>query len=469
MLFYSTIFLFFFMPILLVVYYYSNNKLKDLILLFASFFFYFWGEPRFVFIALFSSLVDYIIAKQIYKNLSHKKAKNYTGLGIVLNLIVLFYFKYVDFFINSLNTTLGYFHFHDIALLKVALPIGVSFIIFEKITYLVDIYRGKTEPANSLAHYLLYIFLFPKLLAGPIVKYHDIASQLKNRSLNLENFLIGFKRFLIGLIKKILLADTLGEVTSSIFALPLDQISFTSAWLGVIFFTLQIYLDFSAYSDMAIGLARIFGFKIPENFNYPYLSLNFTDFWRRWHISLSSWIKEYLYLPLGGNQCRPSRIYLNLSICFLISGLWHGAKWTYVIWGIYNGLFLILDKLFWIKVSKTIPQAFNIIITLFFVMIGWMIFRCDSLAQAGAFYSALFNPSKTGVYLYITDNVWFALFFSIIVSLAPVKAWYRKALIYWEPLKFFSFIYQWVISALSLLTMSRILVSTFNPFLYFRF
>jgi alginate O-acetyltransferase complex protein AlgI len=391
------------------------------------------------------------------------------SLGVVLNVLLLVYFKYLDFFISTVNTIFSSLGISPLGLLDVALPIGVSFIVFEKITYLVDVYRGHGEPARSLENYLLYVLFFPKLLAGPIVKYHDIATQLINHRLSLSGWIEGFERFLLGLVKKMLVADTMGEIADTVFKWPPDQLGFGSAWLGVVCFTLQIYFDFSAYSDMAIGLARMFGFQLLENFNMPYIATSFTDFWRRWHISLSSWIREYLYFSLGGSRKGPSRMYFNLWLCFLISGLWHGANWTFVLWGAYNGVFLILDKLFWLEFSKRLPRGINIIITLFFVMIGWLLFRSTSLAQCLGFLAAMFNPDKQGNVLYITANVWVAMGVGIFLSLIPALRLYDVIMMTWKTCRISRPIEALLLSSVALLALAKAVTVTFNPFLYFRF
>lgn len=469
MLFFSPLFLILFLPLVLALYLFVRDLFKDYILLIASLLFYFWGEPSFVFIALFSATADYSLAKQIYKLQNRQLSKYLTALGIVLNILLLSYFKYVDFFISSANQILNLFHIQGVSLLNIALPIGVSFIVFEKITYLVDIYRQKGKPANSLRTYLLYIFLFPKLLAGPIIKYHDIANQLTRRQFTLEDCLQGLKRFLQGFIKKILLADTLSELSIKAFNLPADQLSGVSAWLGILTFTLQVYLDFSAYSDMAIGLARMFGFKLRENFNMPFTAANISDFWQRWHISLSSWIKEYLYIPLGGNKLGTIRTYLNLWICFLICGLWHGAKWNYVLYGAYFGLFIVLDKLFWIKLSQHIPKLINILLTFLILMMGLVIFRCNTFSQTGNYYLALLHPWREGIYIYVTYNVWTALACGLWISFFPSSKIYNMLKTAFHSLQISLVVENWLISFLSFVAFSRVLVTTFNPFLYFKF
>ncbi|ARG96672.1 MBOAT family O-acyltransferase [Legionella micdadei] len=465
MLFSSPFFLFTFMPLVFFLFFMAPLKAKNTILLTASFLFYFWGEPRFFFIAVLSACSDYYLCQRIYLAKKKHQALTFLNTGIILNVFVLFYYKYLDFFISSSNAFFSYFNLSPLPLLNIALPIGISFIVFEKITYLVDVYRGISKPAGSLKNYLLYIFFFPKLLAGPIVKYHDIAAQLKNHYQTLENFIQGFKRFLLGIIKKVLVADTVAELADKVFALPADQLGFYNAWLGLICFSLQIYLDFSAYSDMAIGLAKMFGFNLLENFNMPYLAINFTDFWRRWHISLSTWIREYLYYPLGGNRYGTLRTYANLWICFLISGLWHGANWNFVIWGAYNGLFLVLDKLGWLRISSHLPRVVNIALTLIFVMFGWAIFRTSSVTQLGYFLTALFHPSQESSFIYITNDIWAAMIAAIIISFVPSLDSIKP----WRLVKNNRLIEHWMISALSFFAISRVVAATFKSFLYFRF
>jgi alginate O-acetyltransferase complex protein AlgI len=469
LLFYSQLFLFIFLPLGCLAFFLAKGRYKNLTLIIASLLFYFWGEPTFLPIAVLSAAADFFICQHMFKHRSTAKARIYLTLGIVLNVSLLCYFKYMDFFIDTVNHALQFLHWQSWPLLNIALPIGVSFIVFEKITYLVDVYRGIGPPARSLSDYLLYIFLFPKLLAGPIVKYHDIRDQLENHRVTYDGFLVGFRRFLLGLIKKVVLADTVAEAANTVFALPPEQVGFFSAWLGVITFTLEIYLDFSAYSDMAIGLARMFGFKLLENFNMPYISTSFTDFWRRWHISLSTWIKEYLYFPLGGNRTGKVRTYFNLWICFLISGLWHGASWTFVLWGAYNGLFLVIDKLFWLRLSAKIPRLVNIGFTLLCVMIGWVIFRSTSLTQIQAFFSAMVHPGREGTFVYVTNNVWVAIIVGSLISIVPAFFWYETALKFWKSLRASLSVENWTLFLTSCFAILRIITSKFNPFLYFRF
>jgi alginate O-acetyltransferase complex protein AlgI len=469
MLFYSPLFLFIFLPLALATYTIARPAWRGLTLLLWSGLFYAWGEPKFFGIALISAGLDFWICRQMFRQSHPSSAKVYLTLGIALNLLLLAYFKYYNFFLESLSGFLVTLGSAPFAFPKIALPIGVSFIVFEKITYLVDVYRGVGKPATSLAQYWLYVFLFPKLLAGPIVKYHDVELQLNRPEQSSEVFFQGICRFILGLAKKILLADTLSEVADTVFAMPLDQLGFYSAWLGAICFSLQIYLDFSAYSDMAIGLGRMFGFRLMENFNSPYIAANFTEFWRRWHISLSTWIREYLYIPLGGNRQGAIRTYLNLWLCFLASGLWHGASWTFVIWGAYHGLFLALDKLFWLRWTAKWPRLLNVALTVIFVMVGWLIFRANSLAQVSCFLQVMLMPNVAGFPLPVTTYQDIAIAAGLLISFAPLLPIYQTVLRRWRnrPLHLV-----WEHSFLMLvgvLAIAKAVTTTFSPFLYFRF
>ncbi len=467
MLFSSAFFMFLFFPLFLLSYFLTPAKYKNIVLLSASIGFYLWGEPIFCFIAIASALLDYVLCKKIYvAGVGHPKAKPYLILGIAANLGLLVYFKYSQFFLNTLSTLTSY----KFDALTILLPIGISFIVFEKITYLVDVYRGESKPANSLSNYLTYVFLFPKLLAGPIIKYHEIAHQLNERFSSSDEFFEGLKRFIRGLAKKIFIADACGLITNQVFGLSSNELSFGYAWLGIACFSLQIYFDFSAYSDMALGLARMMGFKLRENFNMPYISESFTEFWRRWHISLSTWIRDYLYIPLGGNRAKPSRIYINLWICFLLSGLWHGANWTFVLWGAYHGLFLVLDKWVWLKMHAHLPKIMRIVVTLFLIMLGWVIFRAADFTQMLVFFKALFNPLKTTqAYIDVTPDVYFILFVGIFISLFPATSYYKKMTAsyhQWSARITFEGIF---FGLLGLLSLCRVLAASYTPFLYFKF
>ncbi len=470
MLFSSPFFIFIFLPAFLVLFFITRTRYRDYVLLVGSIGFYLWGEPTFCLIAIASALLDYWLCKMIYRmGVRSDKAKRYVAIGIISNLLILFYYKYTNFFLSSIAQLVpgGKYHFE---LFDIILPIGVSFIVFEKITYIVDVYRGVGKPATGVLKYLNYVFLFPKLLAGPIIKYHEIEKQLNERGFSIDEMAEGFKRFLRGLIKKVLIADTCGEVANQVFALPTHELSFGYSWLGIITFTLQIYFDFSGYSDMALGLARMLGFRLRENFNMPYIATSFTEFWRRWHISLSTWIKEYLYIPLGGNKGSHIKMYTNLWICFLLSGLWHGASWTFVLWGAYNGLFLVLDKVFWLKTSIKIPRLMTASLTLLCVMIGWVIFRSTSFDQMYHYLATMINPmQQSHAYVDVTPDIVTAIIIGSFLSLIALMPGYSQVSEYYGTWKYRVPVEGFVIGIFGFFAVCKIVGVTFNPFLYFRF
>ncbi len=462
MLFYSSVFLFAFLPLCLLACAAARGRTRDGVLLAASLLFYAWGEPRFILVAIVSAGLDYLICQRIAATVGQPAARRWLTLGVCLNLALLVYYKYVDFFVDTANAGLTQLGMAPFDLLHIALPIGVSFIVFEKITYLVDVYRGAGQPARSMSSYLLYVFLFPKLLAGPIVKYRDIDTQLRTHPSRFEDIQIGLRRFLTGLAKKLLLADAFGETADAVFGLPTGELGFANAWIGALCFTAQIYLDFSAYSDMAIGLARMFGFRLNENFDQPYRATSFTDFWRRWHISLSTWIRDYLYLPLGGNRVAPWRRNVNLWLCFLLSGLWHGASWTFVLWGAFHGLFLTLDKLGWQRVAERLPSFVNIALTFLLVVIGWVLFRAQSLDQIGAMLGAMASPGSTGTYVDLPLYLWAAAAVTVVVSWVP---WQRGAALAQQH----RVLVDTALLAVAVWAIGKSMTVSFQPFLYFRF
>jgi alginate O-acetyltransferase complex protein AlgI len=417
LLFYEPLFLFIFLPAVFVLTIRLRHSVASRIwiLLISSVLFYLWGEPAFVPVVLLSSMLDFALAFPIAR-----RERWALVLGLVANFGILIFYKYLGFLAQNLFALVGAAEIATPPVPHVALPIGVSFIVFEKVTYLVDVWRGVSPPDRRVRHYLTYVFFFPKLLAGPIIKYHEIDAQFRVPAELDEGMVVdGFARFMMGVAKKVLIADTVGPGADAVFALPLEHLGFGTAWGGVALFTLQIYLDFSAYSDMAIGLARVFGFRLNENFNRPYMSRSITEFWRRWHISLTSWIREYLYIPLGGNCVSPWRRMANLWICFLASGLWHGAAWTYVLWGAYNGLFLVLDRLFLLRWLERMPALVANAITLIVVMVGWTLFRATSLSQLSAFLHAMTYPGMHGVGLYWSNALIVAAAAGTVISLAP--------------------------------------------------
>ena len=344
MVFSSVIFLFYFLPAFLVVYFLSPRKVKNYTALLASIAFYAWGAPKFVFVILASTIIDFFIVKALHNASEERKRKGFLMISLVMNLGLLAYFKYANFFVENLNAALNSIGLEQVGWTSVALPIGISFYTFQTLTYSIDVYRRIHEPLKKVSDYLLYIMAFPQMIAGPIVRFTHIADQIVKRKDTLDDKLVGFYRFCIGLAKKVLIANVMAEQADLIFSSNLNELTTPMAWIGMIAYTFQIYFDFSGYSDMAIGLGRMMGFRFPENFNAPYISTSITEFWRRWHMTLSGFMRDYLYIPLGGSRVNSNgRLYFNLALVFLLSGLWHGASWNFVIWGAFHGFFLILD------------------------------------------------------------------------------------------------------------------------------
>lgn len=366
MVFSSIIFLLAFFPAFLITYYLADKKFKNLVILVFSIFFYSWGAPKFIFVILGTTFLDFHLVKWMSMTKSQLSRRLMLSLSVSVNLGLLFYFKYSNFFIENVNEILSVFGDKHIQWTKLVLPIGISFYTFETITYVVDVYRRVHKPLHNFWDYQTYIILFPKLIAGPIIRYHDLADQITDRSANetIDNRLTGFYRFIIGLAKKVLIANQMGLQADTIFAMDYSTIDSTTAWVGILAYTFQIYFDFSGYSDMAIGIGKMIGFKFPENFNSPYVSQSITEFWRRWHMTLGAWMRNYLYIPLGGNRVSSkARLYFNLWFVFLASGLWHGASWSFVIWGAYHGLFLVLERGFLLNVYKKIGKFPSTVIT----------------------------------------------------------------------------------------------------------
>ena len=419
MVFSSPLFIFYFVPLFLALYFLSPTKLKNSTCLIFSLIFYAWGAPKIIPLLLTSCLVDFVISKKL--NGPYKR--RLLAFGISYNILGLFYFKYANFLIGELNFVFANFNITQISWTEVLLPIGISFFTFHKISYLIDVARKTVRPETSLIDYLLYILLFPQLVAGPIIRYHDVSKYLKSRIHTVNNFAEGLSRFCFGFAKKVLIADEVGFVADKIFQLPIEELSTNAAWLGLLSYTIQIYFDFSAYSDMAIGLGRMIGFKFLENFNQPYLSDSITEFWRRWHISLSRWMKDYLYIPLGGNRGSNARTYLNLWIVFIASGFWHGAQWTFLLWGCFHGSMLAIERAWEMPIK--LPKILKIASTFLLVMFSWLLFRADSFNQIIFFLKALmFSASNT------TDLAWgfilskrqiTALVIGLILSFIPYK------------------------------------------------
>jgi len=473
MVFSSSLFLLYFFPVFLLVYFVIDRKYRNMFTLLASIFFYSWGAPRFIFVVLGSIYIDYYLVDWMY-NASGKKKRLLAGLSVILNVGLLFYYKYANFFVDNINAVLDSFGVEEMSWAGVALPIGISFFTFQKLTYTVDVYRKVHTPLKRVWDYALYILMFPQLIAGPIVRFNEIADQIEDRkeNENLDNRLTGFFRFSIGLAKKVLIANVLGEQVDQIFAMGGEDLTTPLAWIGVIAYAFQIYYDFSGYSDMAIGIGRMIGFDFPENFNNPYISQNISEFWRRWHITLGRFMKNYLYIPLGGNRVSIPRMYLNLWFVFLVSGLWHGAAWNFVIWGAFHGLFLVLDRLFLLKFYKMIGKVPSIIITFIITLVGWVLFRSEGLGYAGMFLQKMFSLDLQGVAFTFDSRfntiLVIAIFFAFWGGFKAIENWQVK-LYSKDQKKSRIFIMVFISIILVIVSVSAITSQGFNPFIYFRF
>jgi len=472
MLFSSTFFLLYFLPVFLTIYFLIPLSWKNYFIVFTSSLFYAWGAPLFIFVLFGTIIFNFYSANYIYNENENKaKQKLVFIITIILNVILLLYFKYANFFIDNVNSIFLSFGIDAIKYTRIILPIGISFFTFHQLSFIIDIYRRVKPPMKKITDYALYILLFPQLIAGPIIRYNEISDQIEGRDkrFNIDDVLAGFFRFCIGLSKKVLIANVLGQEADKIFSLPINELDTTLSWLGAITYTFQIYFDFSGYSDMAIGLAKIMGFTFPENFNHPYIAQNITDFWRRWHISLSRWMRDYLYIPLGGNKVSGLRLYINLWIVFLISGFWHGAEWTFILWGAYHGLFLVLERLFLISLTKKIGAFLKIITTFLIVVVGWVLFKADSVSRAFTMIKKMFLFSFKEIQL--SNQLIFILFVSVIISFYPL--FINKTTNYLQikntksilkPIVQFLFI---IFSFI--LCVSELASNNFNPFIYFKF
>ena len=467
MVFSSSVFIFMFLPLSLVSYYISGKKIKNYILLLASLFFYAWGGMNYLKVLIISILINYIFGLLLDKTIDKKHLRMFfLILGIILNLALLFYYKYYDFFLENINTIFNM----NLELKKIVLPIGISFFTFQGMSYIIDIYRNDGKVNKNIFSVALYISLFPQLVAGPIIKYKAVDEQIRNRKESIDYFSYGINRFVIGLGKKIIISDMLGAISDNIFLLANSSgIDMITAWIGAICYTLQIYFDFSGYSDMAIGLGHLFGFKFPENFNYPYISRSITEFWRRWHISLSTWFKEYLYIPLGGN--RRGNVYFNLVVVFLVTGLWHGASWNFVIWGLWHGLFMIIERLIRDKAwYKKIPLITKIFITLFIVIIGWVLFKATTLKEGLRYLSIMFGlvnfSNITFEFTYFISRKFILLIIIGIIASTPIP---KNIFNRYKGVKAFELIKTILIILLFIVSIIFMVNSTYSPFIYFQF
>lgn len=461
MVFSSITFLFYFLPIVLLVYYAVPKKCKNIVLLISSLTFYFYGEPKYTLLMVFSIICTYFFGLLINKY--KKYSKLFLVLSIAISVGILVYFKYINFIIQNINLWLT----NKIDFIHVILPIGISFYTFQMISYIVDVYRGQAKVQKNILKLAMYISLFPQLIAGPIVRYTTIEEQLENRKHTFEKFALGVRRFVIGLGKKVLIANVLGELTS-IF-LSSNEMSVLYYWIYGIAAMLQIYFDFSGYSDMAIGLGKMFGFDFLENFNYPYIATSITDFWRRWHISLSSWFRDYVYIPLGGNRVSKLKWIRNILIVWMLTGLWHGAAWNFILWGLFFGILLIIEKLFLEKSLKKLPKFLSRIYVLMAVMISFIIFNGENFSQIMQNIGGLIGIG--GIPLVSKESIYYFKSYFVIIAVGIVGATpifkniannrkIHKVINILEPI---------FLLVILLLSTSYIIDGSFNPFLYFRF
>lgn len=448
-----------------------------------SLLFYAWGEVFYVGIMIVSIIANFITGKSIYSALANDihriSAEIYLTAGIAINIGLLICFKYANFIVDNINAFFSIIDLSPLVLEPVHLPLGISFFTFQAISYIVDVYRKEVQAQNNIFNLALYISLFPQLIAGPIVRYHDVCLQITARSHSLSLFSCGIQRFIIGLAKKMLIANPLGELADNVFLLSGNDLTMPLAWIGILAYSFQIYFDFSGYSDMAIGLGRMFGFRFQENFNYPYIAKSMREFWRRWHISLSTWFRDYVYIPLGGSRVSTGRVYLNLFIVFLLTGVWHGASWNFVIWGLFHGFFLASEHMGFSKILNKIWLPFQHLYLVLVVMTSWVFFRAENLPQAIEYFSSMINISNwhttTFQYAQVASNEsTYMLVIAMIFSM-PVYSGLKTHLHNFSSdslVKYVSLIYiprLLFTSTILILSVLKVASSTYNPFIYFRF
>lgn len=467
MVFSSLLFLILFLPITLIIYYISPKRIKNVVLLVASLVFYAWGEPVYIVLIILATIGDYIFGLLLSSpNYSPLKRRIIVAASVAMNVGVLGFFKYADFLINNLNTIFS----TSIPLLELPLPIGISFYTFQSISYIIDIYRRDAEAQRSWLDFATYISLFPQLVAGPIVQYATIAEQLRNRTVSHAMFAEGVRRFIIGLAKKVLLANNIGILWSQISAQPAESLPMLMAWLGIIAFAFQIYFDFSGYSHMAIGLGLMFGFRFNENFNFPYISQSITEFWRRWHISLGTWFRKYVYIPLGGNKKGLLKQFRNIAIVWMLTGIWHGASWNFLLWGVYFGVILMLEKWFVLRMLDRFPAWMRHCYALLLILFGWVLFAMESMSDMTAYFSAMFGlnrmPAWNEQFLYDLYTNGILLLLLILASMPLNKLRIitsHSSSVLFQIASFICYI------VLLLASIAYLVDASFNPFLYFRF
>ncbi len=458
MVFSSILFLFKFLPIAFLIYYVTPKKLKNLVILIASLLFYAWGEPKYIVIMFASIFVDFIVGVMIEKNRDKKAVtKIWLGVSICFNLGMLMFFKYTNFFIENFNAVVG----SEIEHLAITLPLGISFYTFQTMSYSIDVYKNKVKAERNIINFGAFVCLFPQLIAGPIVKYTDISTELKSRSMNLSQIEDGIRLFIMGLASKVLIANNVGLLWDEVQSLPQTSVSSILAWLSIIAYSFQIYFDFSGYSLMAIGLGKMLGFNFPQNFNFPYISRSVTEFWRRWHMTLSGWFKEYVYIPLGGNRKGKIFTYVNLFIVWFLTGFWHGAGWNFVLWGLYFFVLLVIEKQFllaFLEKSKVFSRIYLIII----IIISWVIFALPSVPEITSFIAKMFSFSYNDDWIYYLRNYAVVLILACVFSTPLIKVVYEK-------IKNHKLLVTGGLAVLFLLCVAYLVDSSYNPFLYFRF
>lgn len=466
MVFSSTVFLFVFLPVVFILNFFIKNKYSNIFLLLASLIFYAWGEPIMVLLMAFSIILNWFLGRKISNASSIKTKKILLSIGIICDLGILGYYKYAGFLVSIINSIFSENVINDP---KISLPIGISFFTFQAMSYLIDVYRNDVDASPQLINTAFYISFFPQLIAGPIVKYKDINKQIENRNITYDGVTLGFKRFIYGLAKKVLISNVMGMCADIVYSYDVFAIDSVTAWIGALAYTFQIYYDFSGYSDMAIGLGKMFGFDILENFNYPYLSKSISEFWRRWHISLGSWFREYLYIPLGGNRKGKIRTYINLFIVFFCTGLWHGASFSFVFWGLYHGFFSIIERL-GLKKFLDKHKCISWIYCFSIVNFGWVLFRAADIAKAGRIILRMITPWRYSV---IPINMWnYIDYKTIFVSFCAVLGMGLLKNIVPEKIKEKwngSFVEAIYCSLLLIICLASVASDTYNPFIYFQF
>ena len=471
MVFSSTLFLFRFLPIIMILYFLAPGRMKNILLLLGSLIFYAWGEPVYVLLMLFSTISDYLHGRVIGRARSKGVRKVFLVSSIVVNLGVLCFFKYADFLVGTINQLAG----TNIPLLNLPLPIGISFYTFQTMSYSIDVYRGQVKVQKNLLDFAVFVTMFPQLIAGPIVKYADVEKEMHERKPDILQINYGMRRFVFGLAKKVLLANNMGLIWTEISSRDLGALTGMSAWLGILAYTFQIYFDFSGYSDMAIGLGACFGFHFPENFNYPYISRSVTEFWRRWHMTLSSWFREYVYIPLGGNRKGLGRQLINILIVWTLTGIWHGAGWNFLLWGMWFALWLIVEKIFLKKMLEALPGIVGNLYTMFLVIIGWVFFSIESGSHALNYLKVMLGMGEAGWIQSISlfdgmENM--VIFIIALIGSTPIFAWIGKRLASSTNgygIALYRILDKVVLGVLLIASIAYIVDATYNPFLYFRF